>query len=227
MYPLFLFQAPDSTSTANSPATASLWNIIMSSGTIGIVITAIMVIMSIFAVYILIERFLTIRRAGKVDENFMAQIRAYVQKGDIESGLNLCRNTDTPVARLVAKGLQRIGKPLEDIQAAVQNVGNLEIYKMEKSISYLATISGAAPMIGFLGTVTGMILSFMNMAGGDVSTAGLANGIYQALITTAFGLVVGIVAFIGYNTLVANIDRVIFKMEAATMEFMDLLQEPA
>lgn len=228
MYPLFLFQAPDSTSTtATTPATASLWEIIMSSGTIGIIITVIMVIMSIFAVYILIERFLTIQRAGKVDENFMAQIRAYVQKGDIESGLNLCRNTDTPVARLVAKGLQRIGKPLEDIQAAVQNVGNLEIYKMEKSISYLATISGAAPMIGFLGTVTGMILSFMNMAGGDVSTAGLANGIYQALITTAFGLVVGIIAFIGYNTLVANIDRVIFKMEAATMEFMDLLQEPA
>jgi biopolymer transport protein ExbB len=232
MYPFFLFQSPatDTTSTATDAPkeiSFSLWDIIISSGTIGIIITIIMVLMSIVAIYILIERFLTIQRAGKVDKGFMDQIKIYVQKGDVESALNLCRNTDTPVARLVEKGLQRIGKPLEDIQAAVQNVGNLEIYKMERSISYLATISGAAPMTGFLGTVTGMILSFMTMAGGDVSTGALAGGIYQALITTAFGLVVGIIAYIGYNTLVANIDRVIFKMEAATMEFMDMLQEPA
>jgi biopolymer transport protein ExbB len=185
-----------------------------------------MFLMSIFAIYILIERWLTIQRAGKVDESFMIQIRTFVQVGDIEGALNLCRNTDTPVSRLVAKGLNRIGKPLEDIRSAVQNVGNLELFKLEKRLSMLATISGAAPMTGFLGTVTGMILSFMTMAGGDVTTAGLASGIYQALITTAFGLVVGIIAYVGYNYLVAEIDRVVFKMEAATMEFMDLLNEP-
>jgi biopolymer transport protein ExbB len=228
MYPLFLFQSPvtDSTATAPKVVSFSLIDVIMSSGTIGIIITLIMFIMSIFAIYILIERWLTIQRAGKVDESFMSQIRTFVQVGDIESALNLCRNTDTPVSRLVSKGLQRIGKPLEDIRSAVQNVGNLELFKLEKRLSMLATISGAAPMTGFLGTVTGMILSFMTMAGGDVTTAGLAGGIYQALITTAFGLVVGIIAYVGYNYLVAEIDRVVFKMEAATMEFMDLLNEP-
>jgi biopolymer transport protein ExbB len=229
MFPIFLFTSPtDSTSTETPKEVSfSLIDVIMSSGTIGVILTAIMVLMGIFAIYILIERYLTIQRAGKVDESFMLQIRAFVQKGDIQSALTLCHNTDTPVARLVAKGLQRIGKPLEDIHSAVQNVGNLEIYKLEKRLSLLATISGAAPMTGFLGTVTGMILSFMTMAGGDVSTEALAGGIYQALITTAFGLVVGIVAYIGYNSLIASIDRVVFKMEAATMEFMDLLQEPA
>jgi biopolymer transport protein ExbB len=227
MFPLFLFQTPAADSTATPKVVSfSLIDVIMSSGTIGIIITLIMFLMSIFAIYILIERWLTIQRAGKVDESFMIQIRTFVQVGDIEGALNLCRNTDTPVSRLVAKGLNRIGKPLEDIRSAVQNVGNLELFKLEKRLSMLATISGAAPMTGFLGTVTGMILSFMTMAGGDVTTAGLASGIYQALITTAFGLVVGIIAYVGYNYLVAEIDRVVFKMEAATMEFMDLLNEP-
>lgn len=230
MYPLFLFQdnLTDSTAT-NTPTEVSfsMIEVIMKGGAIGMVIAVLMLIMAAMAIYILIERYLTIKRAGEVDESFMAQIRAYVQTGDIEAALNLCRNTDTPVARLVSKGLQRIGKPLEDINAAVQNVGNLEIFKLEKRLSMLATISGAAPMIGFFGTVTGMILSFMTMASGDVSTEALAGGIYQALLTTAFGLFVGIIAFIGYNSLIASMDRVIFKMEAATVEFMDLLQEPA
>lgn len=235
MFPFFLFQDPttnptDSTATELGEPTEvsfSLLEVIISGGPIGIAIAIILLILSVLAIYILIERYLTIKRAGEVDESFMAQIRSYVQTGDIESALNLCRGTDTPVARLVAKGLQRIGKPLEDINTAVQNVGNLEIFKLEKRLSSLATISGAAPMIGFFGTVTGMILSFMNMAGGDVSTEALAGGIYQALITTAFGLFVGIIAFIGYNSLIASMDRVVFKMEAATVEFMDLLQEPA
>lgn len=235
MFPFFLFQDPttnptDTTATELGEPTEvsfSLLEVIISGGPIGIAIAIILLILAVLAVYILIERYLTIKRAGEVDESFMAQIRSYVQTGDIESALNLCRGTDTPVARLVAKGLQRIGKPLEDINTAVQNVGNLEIFKLEKRLSSLATISGAAPMIGFFGTVTGMILSFMNMAGGDVSTEALAGGIYQALITTAFGLFVGIIAFIGYNSLIASMDRVVFKMEAATVEFMDLLQEPA
>jgi biopolymer transport protein ExbB len=227
MNPLFLFNPPSDSTQVAKTVSFSMIDVIMSSGTIGVILTAIMFLMGVFAIYILIERYLTIKKAGKVDESFMAQIRAYVQSGDVDKALNLCRNTDTPVARLVAKGLQRIGKPLADIQASVENVGNLEVYKLEKSLSLLATISGAAPMTGFLGTVTGMILSFMTMASGDVSTAALAGGIYQALITTAFGLVVGLVSYIGYNTLIASMDRVIFKMEAATVEFMDLLQEPA
>ena len=227
--PLFLFQEPavDTTGLNPTETSFSLIGIITQGGAIGITIAIVLLILSIYAIYILIERYLTIKRAGEVDNSFMDRIRQYVQSGDVNNAIALCNNTDTPVARLVLKGLQRIGKPLSDISDAVENVGNLEIFQLEKRLSTLATISGAAPMIGFLGTVTGMILSFMNMAGGDVSTESLAGGIYQALITTAFGLVVGIIAFIGYNSLVALMDRVIFKMEAATVEFLDLLQEPA
>lgn len=224
--PILLFQ-PDSTGLEPTVESFNLISIVAKGGPIGIVIAIILLILSVVAVYILIERYSTIKRAGEVDSNFMDSIRTYVQNGNIKGAIEVCQKTDTPVARLVGKGLQRIGKPLEDINTAVQNVGNLEIYQMEKRLSLLATISGAAPMIGFLGTVTGMILSFMNMAGGDVSPESLAGGIYQALITTAFGLVVGIIAFIGYNTLIAQMDRVVFKMEAATVEFLDLLQEPA
>ncbi len=228
MYPLFLFQQPAIDSTAIPTETSfSLIEVVVKGGPIGMVIAAVLLVLSAFAVYILIERHLTIKRAGEVDESFMNQIRMSVKNGNIDAAIDLCSKTDTPVARLVEKGLQRIGKPLEDINTAVENVGNLEIYKLEKRLSMLATISGAAPMIGFFGTVTGMILSFMNMASGDVSTESLAGGIYQALITTAFGLFVGIIAFIGYNSLIASMDRVIFKMEAATVEFMDLLQEPS
>jgi len=228
---LFFQNAADSTSTSpNGGPTEqsfSLFEVISQGGPIGIVITIILIILAVAAIYILFERFMTIKRAGQVDESFMAQIRTFIQSGDVESALRLCQTTDTPVARLVGKGLQRIGKPLDDIHTAVENVGNLEIFKLEKRLPMLATISGAAPMIGFFGTVTGMILSFMTMAQGDVSTAALAGGIYQALITTAFGLFVGIISFVGYNYLIGSVDRVVFKMEAATVEFFDLLQEPA
>lgn len=229
---IFLFfQNPvDSTATGADGQTVesfSLFEVISQGGAIGIVITIILLLLAVGAIYILFERFMTIGRAGNVDESFMAQIRTFIQSGDVESALRLCQTTDTPVARLVGKGLQRIGKPLDDIHTAVENVGNLEIFKLEKRLSMLATISGAAPMIGFFGTVTGMILSFMTMAQGDVSTAALAGGIYQALITTAFGLFVGIISFVGYNYLISSVDRVVFKMEAATVEFFDLLQEPA
>ena len=227
--PLFLFQT-DTTAVAAGEATGestSLMAMLASGGPIGIVIAVTLLVLSVVAIYILIERYLTIKRAGEVDENFMNQIRNYVQAGDINSALTLCSTTDTPVARLVSKGLQRIGKPLKDINTAVENVGNLEIYKLEKRLSMLATISGAAPMIGFFGTVTGMILSFGEMKDKGAEITALAGGIEQALLTTAFGLFVGIIAFIGYNTLIAAMDRVVFKMEAATVEFLDLLQEPA
>ncbi len=230
MFPLFLFQNPADTTAAVEPSvqTFSLMDIIVQGGILGILNVVAQVILALIAVYIIIERYFIIKRAGEVDENFMNKIRTCVQSGDIESALVLCRNTDTPVARMVGKGLQRIGKPLEDIRSSVENVGNLEVYKLEKRISMLATISGACPMIGFLGTVTGMIQAFYVMAStNNVTPQTLASGIYQALITTAFGLVVGIVCFVAYNTFIASVDRVVFKMEAATVEFLDLLQEPA
>lgn len=229
MQPLFLFQAPDTASAVASQAKSfSLFSVIVKSGPIGIGIVIALIILAVMAVYILVERHLTIKRAGEVDQNFMSQIRTAVLNGNIEGAKAICNATDTPVARMVAKGLQRIGKPLEDISAAVENVGNLEVYKLEKRISTLATISGAAPMIGFFGTVTGMITAFYEMSSSNnVTPQLLAGGIYQALITTAFGLVIGIIAFVGYNSLIASVDRVVFKMEAATVDFLDLLQEPA
>jgi len=171
---------------------------------------------------------MVIRKASQIDQGFMNNIRANVQSGNIQGAKALCQTTDSPIARMVEKGIQRIGKPLRDIDAAIENVGNLEVFKLEKSLSTLASIAGAAPMIGFFGTVTGMILAFYRMATEkNVTPDVLAGGIYQALITTAFGLLIGILAFVGYNILVANVEKVIFKMERTTVEFMDLLQEPS
>jgi len=195
---------------------------------IGIGIFTILLILSIMSVYIFIERWLTIKRASKVDTNFMNNIRSAVVSGNVEGAKALCKTTSTPIARMVEKGLNRIGKPLRDIDAAIENVGNLELFKLEKGLSTLASISGAAPMIGFFGTVTGMILAFKTMATADsVGPAQLAGGIYQALMTTAFGLFIGIISFVGYNLLVAKVDKAVFNMEASTVEFMDLLQEPS
>ncbi|NND08069.1 MAG: MotA/TolQ/ExbB proton channel family protein [Saprospiraceae bacterium] len=206
----------------------SFFDIIAMSGPMGMVIVAVLLLLSVIAFYIFIERWLTIKRAGKVDQHFMNNIRASVQAGNIASAKALCQTTDSPASRMIEKGLQRIGKPLRDIDAAIENVGNLELFKLEKNLSTLASIAGAAPMIGFFGTVTGMILAFYTMATEqNVTPDVLANGIYQALITTAFGLFIGILAFIGYNVLVANVEKVVYKMEHTTVEFMDLLQEPA
>ena len=193
----------------------------------GVANVAILLVLSFLAVYIFIERWLTIEKAGKIDENFINNIRASVGSGNIEGAKALCRTTDTPAARMIEKGLMRIGKPLKDIDASIENVGNLEVFKLEKNLSSLASIAGAAPMIGFLGTVTGMILAFYSMASQqNVTPSVLAAGIYQALITTAFGLVIGIFAFVTYNLLVAKVEKVVFLMEKTTLDFMDLLQEP-
>jgi biopolymer transport protein ExbB len=225
-YPvLLLFQTdPEPESAVESQ---SFMDIILSGGPLGILIVLTLVVLSIIAVYIFVERYLTIKKAARIDENFMNNIRANVGSGNIQGAKALCQSTDSPVARMVEKGIQRIGKPLRDIDAAIENVGNLEIFKLEKNLSTLASIAGAAPMIGFFGTVTGMILAFYKMATEqNVTPDVLAGGIYQALITTAFGLFIGILAFVGYNVLVANVEKVVFKMERTTVEFMDLLQEP-
>jgi biopolymer transport protein ExbB len=220
----FLFQAAD----AEEGASQNLIDLIAQGGPLGLGIAAILLVLSLIATIIFIERWLTIKKAGKVDENFINNIRAAVAAGNIEGAKALCRTTNSPVARMVEKGLQRIGKPLKDIDAAIENVGNLEIFKLEKNLSTLASISGAAPMIGFFGTVVGMIQSFYKMASEqNVTPDVLAGGIYTALITTAIGLAIGIFSFVTYNLLVARVDKVVFRMEQTTVEFMDLLQEPS
>lgn len=188
-----------------------------------------LLIMSILAVYIFVERMITIRKAAREDLNFMNNIRDCILNGKIEAAQTLCRGSSSPIARLVEKGISRIGRPLTDISASIENTAKLEIYRLEKSVALLATIAGAGPMLGFLGTVVGMIKAFFNMANSDqgIVINALANGIYEAMVTTVAGLIVGIIAYVGYNLLVANIEKVIYKMEARSIEFLDLLNEPA
>ena len=182
----------------------------------------------IAAIYIFIERYLTIKKAGQADPKFMLNIKDYVVNGNIDAAKALAKSHNSPIARMIEKGVLRIGKPLQDISVAVENVGKLELFQLEKRLAILATIAGVAPMIGFFGTVTGMIRAFYSMATAEqISPNLLANGIYEALITTAAGLAVGIVALIGYNLLVSLVENVVHKMEATSVEFMDLLQEPA
>jgi biopolymer transport protein ExbB len=202
----------------------SLWDLALKGGWI----MAVLGVFSIIAIYIFIERFLTINTASREDTNFMNHIRDFIHDGKIEAALAMCRKTANPIARMIEKGLLRIGKPLNDINAAIENVGKLEVSRLEKNIAALATIAGAAPMLGFLGTVIGMIRAFydMSMAGNNIDIALLSNGIYQAMITTVAGLIVGILAFICYNILVARVEKLVFKLEARATEFMDVLNEP-
>ena len=224
---VFLFQTP-SLEPITETRTQSFIDVIIQSGPIGIAIVLVLLVLSVIALSIFLERFNTIKKAGQIDENFMNNIRANVQAGNINGAKALCQATNSPAARMVEKGLMRIGKPLRDIDAAIENVGNLEVFKLEKNLSTLASIAGAAPMIGFFGTVTGMIVAFYNMSTEqNVTPDVLAGGIYQALLTTAFGLLIGIFAFIGYNVLVAKVEQVVYKMERTTVAFMDLLQEPS
>ncbi|GGI58353.1 MotA/TolQ/ExbB proton channel family protein [Winogradskyella haliclonae] len=208
--------------------TLSIIELITTGGTAGIVIITILAILFIAAVYIYFERIFAIKEASKVDSNFMNQIRDYVSDGKIDSAQNLCSQANSPVSRLISKGISRIGKPLDDINTAIENAGRLEIYGLEKNVSVLATISGAAPMIGFLGTVIGMILSIFEIAnsGGSIDIKTLADGLYTAMTTTVGGLIVGIIAYIAYNHLVVKTNKVVYKMEANSLEFLDLLNEP-
>jgi len=227
---LLLFQTAELETPAEegSVESQSFMEVIFSSGPLGIAIIAVLIVLLAIALYIFFERYLTIKQAARIDQGFMNNIRANVTSGNIPAAKALCQNTDSPIARMVEKGIMRIGKPLKDIDAAIENVGNLEIFKLERSLSTLASIAGAAPMIGFFGTVTGMIAAFFEMATQEnVTPSVLAGGIYQALLTTAFGLFIGIIAFVGYNVLVANVQKVVYKMERSTVEFMDLLQEPS
>lgn len=192
-------------------------------------IMAIIGILSVIAFYIFFERYFVIGRASRQDKNFMNNIRQYIHDGKLESARALCVTNNSPIGRMIDKGLSRLGKPLNDINAAIENVGKLEISRLEKNIAGLATIAGAAPMLGFLGTVIGMIRAFydMSMAGNNINIELLSRGIYQAMITTVGGLIVGIIAYIFYNVLVARVQKVVYKLEITASEFMDVLYEPA
>ena len=188
-----------------------------------------LILLFLLSVYITGERIVTIRSASKEDPTFMNRIKDYILEGKVDSAMKLCQQTNSPSARMIEKGVSRLGRPMQDMMVAIENVGNLEISKLEKGLSLLATVAGGAPMIGFFGTVTGMVKAFFDMAnsGNDVNMTVLSAGIYQAMITTVGGLAVGIVAYFFYNYLVSRVDSVIRKMEARTMEFLDILNEPA
>jgi len=212
----------------SSEKTLSIIDLIFNGGAGSVFIMGLLFVLLAVALYIYFERLFAIKAAAKIDANFMNQIKDYISNGKIDAAKSLCAQTDSPVARLTLKGVSRIGKPLDDINTAIENAGTLEVYKLEKNVSVLATVAGAAPMIGFLGTVIGMILAFHEMAtsGGQAEMGALASGIYTAMTTTVGGLVVGIIAYIGYNHLVNMTNKVVHSMEANAVDFLDLLNEP-
>jgi biopolymer transport protein ExbB len=220
--------APAQAVEATTQKTMSILDLMVSGGLGGQIIMGLMVLLSIAMVYIFVNRMSAIKRANKIDPQFMKDIKDHVASGNVQSAINLCERSDSPVARMIMKGLTRIGKPLQDISASIENQGKLEIQRLERNLPYLATIAGGAPMLGLLGTVIGMILAFKEMAnaGGGVQIDMLAEGIYVAMTTTAAGLVVGIFAYFGYNFLVTRVESVIYKMETSSTEFLDLLDEP-
>jgi biopolymer transport protein ExbB len=216
--------AADTLATAESPNTAiGLMDLLIAGGYMMIPLYLLFVL----AIFIFVERLITLRKAAKTPKNLLDQVKMMVQGGDIQRAKMVCHGENTPVANMISKGLDRIGSPLKNIEVAIENVGKIEIYKLEKNLGLLATVSGAAPMIGFLGTVAGMIRAFIGVAQeeGMVSPKLLSTGIYEAMITTATGLVVGIVAYLGYNYLVGQVSKLIHSMEYTTIEFIDLLQE--
>ena len=215
--------------TESIEKTLSIIELIKSGGLAGQIIVSLLFVLLLLTLFIYFERLFTIKEATKIDPNFMNEIRDHVSHGRIQAATLLCDRDNSPVSRLIQKGISRIGRPLADISSAIENAGKLEVYSLEKNISILATISGAAPMIGFLGTVIGMILSIFEIAnsGGQIDIKLLADGLYTAMTTTVAGLIVGIVAYIAYNHLVSRTNKVVYNMEANSVEFLDLLNEPA
>jgi len=224
-----LIQETPEIATEQTEKKLSLIELIFSGGLAGSIVIGVLFVLLFVAVYIYFERFFTIKKATALDENFMDSIRENISAGNISEARTICKEKDSPVSRLTDKGISRIGSPLEDINTAIENAGRLEVYKLEKNVSILATVAGAAPMIGFLGTVIGMVLAFHQLAtsSGTADMGSLAEGIYTAMTTTVAGLIVGIIAYIGYNHLVVKTDKVVHQMEATAVDFLDLLNEPA
>ena len=208
----------------NAAGRMSLWELFNNGGWL----MWVLLLLGGATIFIFVERFLAIRKASVMDMNFMNRIRDYISDGKIKSAVDLCRKTNTPIARMVEKGIERLGRPMADVQNAIENVANLEVSKLENGLPFLATIAGGAPMIGFLGTVLGMVRTFMDMsaAGGTVDMALLSGGMYVAMVTTVGGLIVGIPAYFGNNYLVARIEKLVFRMEANSIAFMDILNQP-
>ncbi len=225
---LFLQETPGVLEAISDEKTLSIYKLIVDGGLGGQIIISILFVLLAVSLYIYFERFFAIKAASKVDKNFMNQIKDYVSNGKLDAATVLCKKTNSPTARLIEKGISRIGKPLEDINKAIENAGKLEVYQLERNVSVIATIAGAAPMIGFLGTVIGMIVAIHEIAnaGGQIDIKLLSDGLYTAMTTTVAGLIVGIIAYITYNHIVVRTDKVMYQMEAKTVEFLDLLNEP-
>ena len=225
---LFIQETPEILDPNTEEKTLSIYQLIVDGGLGGQIIIAILFFLLAVSLYIYFERFFAIKAASKVDKNFMNQIKDYVLNGKLEAADALCKQTNSPTSRLIEKGISRIGKPLEDINKAIENAGKLEVYQLEKNVSVIATIAGSAPMIGFLGTVIGMIVAIHEIAnaGGQIDIKLLSDGLYTAMTTTVAGLIVGIIAYISYNHIVVRTDKVMYQMEAKTVEFLDLLNEP-
>lgn len=201
----------------------SLWSLLKEGG----VLMIPLLLCSIILVYVFVERLMVIRKAGVIDPNFMLHIRENVSNGNLTSAKALCRNTDSPIARMIEKGLSRIGKPIDNIEKSMENTGKLEVYKLEKNTSILSTLAGIAPMFGFLGTIAGMIILFFNVQHQGFSLETIAGGIYTKMVTSAVGLIIGLLAYVAYMYLNAQINKNVNRMEAASVEFLDILQEPA
>lgn len=212
------------TVTPNAAQGPNVWELCVNAGYVMIPIA----LLAVIAIYVFIERALVIRRASRQDDSFMQRIKDYILEGEVDAAHSLCRKTDTPYSRLIDKGISRIGRPMNDVLVAIENTGNIEVAALGKGLPWLATTAAGAPMLGFLGTVIGMVQSFYRLAsaGSSAGIGALADGIYQALVTTVAGLIVGIVALFAYNYLVARLNGVMRALEARTMEFMDLLNEP-
>ena len=201
------------------------WELFMGGGWL----MWVLVLLAAVMIFIFVERFIAIRRATRLDNNFMNRIRDFISEGNIDAAVDLCRRTNSPIARMVEKGIERIGRPMGDIQTAIENVANVEVAKLESGLPWLASISGGAPMIGFLGTVVGMVQVFIGMSAnqsGGIELAQLSEGMYVAMVTTVGGLIVGIPAYFAHNYLVARVEKMVFRMEATTIAFMDILNQP-
>jgi biopolymer transport protein ExbB len=201
----------------------SLWQLLKEGG----VLMIPLLFCSILLVYVFVERLLAIKNAGVIDANFMSRMRDHITEGNLQAAKSLSKNTDSPIARMLDKGLNRIGKPIDNIERAMENTGKLEVYKMEKNLSILSTLAGIAPMFGFLGTIAGMIILFFNVQHQGFSLETIAGGIYTKMVTSAVGLIIGLLAYVAYTYLNAQINKNVNRMEAATVEFLDILQEPA
>lgn len=223
--PMAAVEGATEAAEAAESLSVGFWELFMGGGWL----MWVLVLLAAVMIFIFVERFIAIRRATRLDNNFMNRIRDFISQGNINAAIDLCRRTDSPVARMIEKGIERIGRPMADIQTSIENVANVEVAKLESGLPWLASISGGAPMIGFLGTVVGMVQVFISMSAntsGAIELAQLSSGMYVAMVTTVGGLIVGIPSYFAHNYLVARIERLVFRMEATTIAFMDILNQP-